>query len=318
MLRGVILIIALLVLPTQAAARDGLQHYLFLGGDRPEDHSNLLSQDEIAGAQIVYSWRSLEGDEGEYDFAQIEADLAALQAMDRKLFIQIQDRFFLSSARRLPDYILNEPLYGGGLARQADNAGEGLEGSGWVAMQWIAPLRHRFQALISALAERFDGRIAGINLPESAADPDMENPPPGFSCDAYFAATLENISHARRAFLRSHVVQYANFWPCEWDNDQGYMGRIFDAAAEQGFGLGGPDIVPERRAQMKNSYPFFNRYRGQLALVAMAVQEPTLTYTDPSTGKPFTGQRIEDYARDYLGVDILFWTFSAPWLNRAE
>lgn len=30
---------------------------------------------------------------------------------------------------------------------------------------------------------------------------------------------------------------------------------------------------------MKNAYPFFNQYKGRLSLVAMAIQEPTLTYT---------------------------------------
>ena len=64
---------------------------------------------------------------------------------------------------------------------------------------------------------------------------------------------------------------------------------------------------------MKNSYPFFNRYRGRLDLVAMAVQEPTLTYTNPKTGKKFTRAEFIAFARDYLGVDIIFWSVNAPW-----
>ena len=50
----------------------------------------------------------------------------------------------------------------------------------------------------------------------------------------------------------------------------------------------------------------------------MAVQEPTLTYTNPATGKPFTREEIVAFARDYLGVDIVFWTAEAPWLQRGE
>ena len=53
-------------------------------------------------------------------------------------------------------------------------------------------------------------------------------------------------------------------------------------------------------------------------LVAMAVQEPTLTYTDPATGKPFSRDQIVKFASDYLGVDIIFWTPEAPWLRRAN
>jgi hypothetical protein len=123
---------------------------------------------------------------------------------------------------------------------------------------------------------------------------------------------------ARAAFNTSHVVQYVNFWPCEWDNDQLYMERFFDAAVESRIGIGGPDIVPWRQAQMKNSYPFFNRLHDELPLVAMAVQGATLSYTNPDTGKPFTRQDFIDFARDYLGVDIVFWTEAAPWFGNAS
>ncbi|WP_246021623.1 hypothetical protein [Alteraurantiacibacter aquimixticola] len=296
-------------------AQEAPRNFLFLGGDDPEDHAALLQREDIEGAQVVYNWRGLEPSEGEYDFAAIERDLATLEAFDRELFVQLQDRFFLPQARWLPDYLLEEEIYAGGLARQADTAGEGPDGSGWVAMQWQPALRARFQALLDALAERFDGRIAGINLPETSTDLDLDNPPPGFSCDSYFAATMENLAHARQAFAASPVVQYVNFWPCEWDNDHDYMGRIFAMAEERQIGLGGPDIVPHRRAQEKNSYPFFNAYRERLPLVAMAVQQPTLTYIDPQTGEPFTRAAITAYAQDHLGVDVIFWTIEAPWLQ---
>jgi hypothetical protein len=106
-----------------------------------------------------------------------------------------------------------------------------------------------------------------------------------------------------------------NFWPCEWNNDHNYMGRTFAFASENGLGLGGPDVVPYKRAQMANSYPFFHQYAGKLVLVAMAVQEPTLTYTNPATGKKFTKSEFRDFARDYLGANIIFWSTSSPWLH---
>ena len=132
----------------------------------------------------------------------------------------------------------------------------------------------------------------GVNLPESSADVDTKNDKTGFTCDRYFEATLENIAFARKVFSKSHVVQYTNFWPCEWDNDRKYMSRAFEFAKRNRIGLGGPDIVPYKKAQMKNSYPFFNRYKGQLSLVAMAIQEPTLTYTNPETEKEVYARRI--------------------------
>lgn len=300
-----------------ASAADGLSNFIFAGGAAADELEPLLERGDIDGVQIVYTWKALEPEEGRYDFSAIERDLAATGAMGKKLFVQVQDRFFLPTARNLPDYILSQPQYDGGLARQADNPGEGRPvAAGWAARQWNPAVRARFQALIAALAERFDGRIHGLNLPETAID--LLEPEEGFSCDAYFAAELENATFARAAFARSHVVQYVNFWPCEWNNDHGYMERFFAAAVEQGIGIGGPDIVPWRRGQMANSYPFLNRHRDGLSLVAMAVQEPTLTYTDPDTGKPFTREDIVAFARDYLGVDIVFWTPEAPWLRGGE
>jgi len=292
------------------------QNFLFTNSDDLEKQVSLLRRPDIAGAQLVYSWKSLETGKDQYDFSQIEHDLALLTRLDRKLFIQIQDRFFEVQYRSVPAYLLQDPIYGGGLVAQADNPGENQpEGHGWVAQQWNPAVRGRFQKLLSALAKKFDGRVWGVNLPESAADVDRKNDQTGFTCDGYFAATLENIAHARKVFVKSHVVQYANFWPCEWENERGYMSRTFEFAKQNRIGLGGPDIVPFQKAQMKNSYPFFNQYKGQLSLVAMAIQEPTLTYTNPETKKRFTRDEFVAFAENYLGVDVIFWSATSPWLQ---
>lgn len=63
---------------------------------------------------------------------------------------------------------------------------------------------------------------------------------------------------------------------------------------------------------MKNSYPFFNRYKEKLPLVAFAIQEPDYTYINPKTGKHFTVKEIYDFANNYLGASILFWNIQQP------
>ena len=312
-----ILLVALMASAESLPPSTGVPPSNFIFAGDADGVAPLLARPDIGGIQIVYSWRQLEPEKGRYDFSAIEADLALAGKYGKHLFVQLQDRFFLATHRNLPDYLLSDAEYGGGLARQFDNPGEGRPvAAGWVARQWDPDVRARFQALIAALAQRFDGRIHGINLPETAIDLDPDAKDPGFSCDAYVDAELENIAFAREAFAQSHVVQYVNFWPCEWNNDKGYMARMFALAREKGIGLGGPDIVPWRRGQMKNAYPFFNRDKHALPLIAMAVQEPTLTYTNPETGKPFTRDEFLSFARDYLGVDIIFWSASADWLRR--
>jgi hypothetical protein len=266
---------------------------------------------------VVYNWNALEPRMGQYDFADIDRDLALTDSLGKKLFIQIQDRFFSPEARNVPDYLLTDPVYGGGLVPQVDNPGEGkAPGYGWATMQWKPAVRARYQALLKALAERFDGKVYGVNLPETSIDVETEDASTGFTCDGYFDAELENLGYARDVFKLSRVVQYINFWPCEWQNDHKYMSRAFEFASQRGIGLGGPDIVPYQKGQINNSYPFFNQYKGKLNFVGMAVQEPTLTYTNKKTGKPFTKDEFVEFATDYLGVDAVFWSVETPWLKQ--
>lgn len=307
------LITALLLAASPAFAQP--RNFVYLGNDELEGATRILDRPDIAGAQVVYSWRSLEPSKGVYDFSDIEHDLALVQARGKSLFIQIQDRFFRPEARYVPQYLLDGPDYGGGLARQFSEEGEGkFVAQGWVARQWDPAVRARFQALLAALARQFDGRVLGINLPESAVVFDDGAYPEGFSCDAYFEAEKANALFARTAFKHSAVVQFVNFWPCEWNNDKTYMSRFFEFALANRIGVGGPDIVPYQKPQMNNSYPFFHASKGKMALVAMSIQEPTLTYTNPVTSKRFTRAEFEAFATDYLGVEIIFWSKEAPWL----
>lgn len=303
---------------TGYAGAEPLRDYVYTKSTNLERLASVISRPDIDGVQIVYDWKSLEPAKDKYDFSQIEHDLEYLTRLHKKLFLQIQDRFFELRDRNIPAYLLENPAYGGGLVSQSDNSEVHPGGQGWVAQQWNPGLRERFQMLLRKLAEQFDGRVAGINLPETAIDIDRKHDRTGFTCDRYFEATLSNISFAKTVFQSSNVVQYINFWPCEWNNDQHYMSRFFAFAQKHGIGLGGPDVVPWKKGQMKNAYPFFHENRGKLALVAMAVQEPTLRYVNPNTHKPFTREEISTFAKDYLGADIIFWTTDAPWLAARE
>ncbi len=299
----------------------------FVGGQTPQNYiytssgdlhgiEKLITRKDIGGVQIVYNWKALETSKDVYDFSVIEKDLNYLTSLNKKLFIQLQDRFFEPQAKYIPEYVLKDKEYTGGLIPQYDNPGENKPvGNGWATQQWNPAVRMRFQKLIGELAKQFDGKIQGINLPETAIDIDMKKDKTGFSCDRYFQAELENLQFARTAFHQSYVLQYVNFFPCEWENDHQYMSRLFDFAYKNNIGLGGPDIVPDKKAQMKNSYPFFNQYKGKLSLVAMAVQEPTLTYKNPKTKKHFTKEEFTEYAENYLGVNIIFWSVESPWLR---
>jgi hypothetical protein len=310
------LCIALVAPSASARTAPALRNFVYVGQDELDAALPILDRPDVDGAQVIYAWRNLEPSRGQYDFSMIEHDLALTRARGKGLFVEVLDRFFRPEARLLPQYMLDGPEYGGGLARQFDRQpGHVPAPLGWIARQWDPEVRARFQALLAALARQFDGRIEGVILTETAADVDRDVPPEGYSCDAYFDAEMDNARFARRAFARSHVVQYVNFWPCGWNNAHDYMGRFFAFAAAEGIGVGGPDIVPNRPGQMTNSYPFIRAYRDRVPLVAMAIQEPTLEYLNPATGVPFTRAEFEEFAVGFLGVDVIFWSKDAPWLR---
>jgi len=313
-----------LALPALFAARaepvGDPANFLFLDADDASEHRELLARPDIAGGQIIYPWRQLEPEKDRYDFSKIESDLAVAQELHKRLFIIIGDRTFSLQWRGMPDYLSADPVYEGGVVYQYNYPGSAPDpnqiANGLVAMQWIPSVRQRFQKLVRALAKRFDGRIAGIELGETAMDAHLKEGEKSFSCDGYFDAEMENIAAARKAFRRSDVVLAANFLPCEWNDSRHYMSRAFAFAAANQIAMGGPDIIPFNKAQMKNAYPFLHAYRGKLKLVAMAVQEPTLEYVNPDTGKPFTKDEFVSFGRDYLGVGIIFWATISPWLQQ--
>ena len=229
--------------PVKAATAAATQNFLYMSADELPGAAALVGRSDIGGVQIVFNWRALEPSEGIYDFSGIKAALAQTKALNKGLFIQIQDRFFTVEARNVPDYLLTDQVYGGGLVAQTDNAGEAQPvGFGWVAMQWNKAVQARYQALLAALAKEFDGQVLGVNLPETAIDIVMDPAPEGFTCDSYFDAEMANMGYARQVFTKSHVVQYVNFWPCEWENDHKYMSRLFEFAVAHDIGLGGPDM----------------------------------------------------------------------------
>ena len=52
-----------------------------------------------------------------------------------------------------------------------------------------------------------------------------------------------------------------------------------------------------------------------MLVTVVAVKEPDLNATNPYTNRTFTTKEFVDYARDGLGVNIIFWSLSSKWLS---
>jgi hypothetical protein len=296
-----------------------IHHYVFFNIDR--DHitdSAFLATDAFEGAQLKYRWVELEPAEGIYDLDMIQRDLDYLTSKGKKLFIQLQDVSFDTSIINVPDYLLNDPMYNGGIAMQYDYPGDDEDQAvpaGWVARRWDPMVQERFNMLLSALGEQFDGKIEGLNLPETSIGFGESGKlfPEGFTYEVYRDAVKENMKALKAAFPNSVTFQYANFMPGEflpW-TDRGYLKDIYEYAEKIGVGVGGPDLRPHRKGQMNNSYKLIAE-RDSAAPVGIAVQWGNYDHINPRTDKQIQIEELIEFATEYLRVDYIFWCTQEP------
>jgi hypothetical protein len=299
------------------------ENYVFFNVDRGNiKEPSFYDFNQFTGAQIKYTWRSLEREKDVYDFSVIEEDLLFLLSKGKKLFIQVQDVSFNKNIRNVPNYILEDPQYHGGINAQyefSDDNDNHPQEAGWVARRWDTVVAERFHKLLTALGKQFDGRIAGITLPETAVDFGSTGKyfPDGFTPVLYRDAIKFNMKAAHLAFKKSIVMQYANFMPGEWLpwDDKGYLSSVFEYAALLNLGIGGPDLIPYRKAQMNHSYHFAREYQGRIK-IGYAVQEGNYNQNNMATGRPLTVQEIYDFAKEYLHVNYIFWYPEEPFFTQ--
>jgi len=308
---------------TRQAAVKSVHHYVFFGQDREKitKASSFLDTKAIEGAQVVYSWRQLEPEKDAYDFSPIREDLAFLASRGKKLFIQLQDVTFSEARINVPPYLLRDPIYNGGAARQYEYEGDDeahARVSGWMARRWDPAVQERFHKLLFALGKEFDGRIEGINFAESSVGVGTSGRlfPTGFSFEIYRDAIITNMKVLKRAFPRSVAMQYGNFMPGEWrpTNDKGYLRAVYEAAKKSNVGVGGPDLMPYRPGQLGTSYPLIREAAG-IVPTGIAVQDGNLEAVNPKTGKKVDAAELMMFATEYLKVDYVFWGTEEPYYS---
>lgn len=313
-----------LPMSAQTATTKPVHHYVFFGGDRDgiKDAKSFLDNPNIEGAQVIYTWRLLEQGKDGYDFTPIRENLELLKSHGKKLWIQLQDVSFSESRKNVPNYLLNNPEYNGGVAPQytlpRQDESKAVV-SGWVARRWDPAVQERFHKLLTELGKEFDGKIEGINLPETALDFGSSGKlfPDGFTHQAYRDAITLNMKALKKAFPKSVAMQYANFVPGEWrpDEDKGYLSGVYSAARNLGVAVGGPDLMPHRPGQVKSSYPLIHEYSAFIP-TGIAVQDGNLAEINPDTGKPVTVDELLTFATSYLKVDYIFWGMEEPYYSR--
>ena len=180
-------------------------------------------------------------------------------------------------------------------------------------------MQERFHKLLFALGKEFDGKIEGINLPETSVDFGESGRlfPKGFTPEIYRAATLTNMTVLKQAFPKSVTMQYANFMPGEWlpQNDRAHLRSVFQQAKTLRVGVGGPDLLPYKPGQMNHGYPLIRECAGSIP-TGIAVQEGNYEHKNPKTGERVTIAELLGFATDYLKVDYIFWCTQEPYYSQ--
>jgi hypothetical protein len=325
-MRNVLLCTLFIFLIGVTASAKPIHHYVFFGFDREKikDATAFLEMKNFEGAQISYSWRQLEPGKDEYDFSMIRDDLAFLASKGKKLFVQIQDVSFTEKRIHVPGYLLRDPQYGGGADKQynyrfVDHRETDVKVLGWMARRWDEKVRERFRKLLLEMGKEFDGKIEGVNLAETAYSVGDTGALFGkdFTFEKYRDGVIANMKSLREAFSKSVVLVYANFMPGEWlpRENKGYLRAVFDAAKTMRVGVGGPDLLPYKEAQMNNSYPHIRASSAHVK-VGVAVQDGNYNHVNPRTGKQVTIDEIIKFGKDYLGVDYIFWCTEEPYYSQ--
>lgn len=302
-----------------AAERVEPRHFVYFRRDHERiAEPKFLSNDRIAGAQLMFTWKELEPARGRYDFAALRERLAFLERNGKRLWIQLQDVSFGETAN-VPDYLRADSAFHGGVARKYEGDSGRTRFDGLIARRWDPAVRARFTALLDTLGREFDGRIEGLNLPETATSFDDPSRRPAEYTDAGYAEGIrELVTAARRAFKKSCVVVYANFMPGEWlpGDDKGYLKSVYAHAAAIGAGVGGPDLMPHRRGQ-QNHMQALVAARPAGVIAAVAVQDGNLAEQNPSTGARVTVEELYRFAKDRLRLDYIFWGTEEPYYSAA-
>jgi len=250
----------------------------------------------VAGFVKRYTWRELEPSLGGYNFSEIESDLALVASQGMQLVVMIEDKTFVNE-KPLPAYLSTDQY------SRANKAG------GHTAVRWSPYFVTRLKALIKALGQRFDAHpnFEGI-APATETAPSLSNTTldaTGYTPEKYRDALIDVLTDATLSLPTSRVFWFMNFLP----RNQSYIGDIANAVKSSGVVMGGPDLRPDDHSLLKNAYPFYDQFNGQLPMYRH-VSGSSYDHPHKDTSYPtkyWTMDELFRYARDKTHLDYMFW-----------
>jgi hypothetical protein len=150
-----------------------------------------------------------------------------------------------------------------------------------------------------------------------------------FSPKRYTESIKENMLALKKAFPNSTTMQYANFMPGEWLpwEDKGYLRSIYQYGQEIGVGLGGPDLMVQRKAQLNHTIAMMheNNYTVPLGVAIEDGNYIGKTGADQDYKEHLDSELTKSrenivpllhaFAKDFLKVNYMFWVHQEPYFS---
>jgi len=292
-----------------------------------------LDDDGVRGFVKRYRWRDLDKGNGVYDLSAIAADLNTAASWGKRLIVMIEDRTY-TAANPMPDYLTPNSIAGG---KRTDDCCVAKSNGGYTGVRWHPTYVSRLKALIREIGARFDSptnpsarrwNFEGVSLQETAhgfSDATMDAL--GYTAEKYHAAYESIVSDALTgsgalppALFSGRFFWHMNFF-MRGQSRINTIARDMSSpvlGADNGFTMGGPDLLRDNDSLNRLAYPF---YKDEVLLNGTSLPQTNhrvaqfIDVQGDSYDESGTMEELFVWGRQQLEVDYLFWTYY-PWDDR--
>ena len=249
----------------------------------------------LQGLQYRIRWHELETSKNVYSFREVDDIYAALKACNKRLVLQVLAVDFSSTDGTgiVPDYMLNNPEYNGGVVQTT---------AGYKAKLWESAVMDRLVAVYDALGRRYDAmpNFEGVIVAETA----FGGLPEGYTATAWIEQLKRAIPTIVSAWPKTNVIVFNNF--IQASTTEQFVDFVSFLHSSR-VSIGGPDVLPPPHAGSKGE----RIYRGEIdgldrrgkMPAAFAVQTPELGGKEGS----FTPQQLYDMCVKTNQCGHIFW-----------
>lgn len=281
-------------------------HYYTVFNNEPEAltiNEELKANQALRGLQVRFAWSELETTEGLYNFSKIESKLAELAGIKKHLIILLQTKSFAQNVKFVPDYLLTDTKYEGGIYRYGTSDGK-ISYKGDNIKLWNSYVRDRLNALVSELGKRFNNEVYFEGMGLSETDLGLPQIPlTSTQKNGYFANLINVNEKMRMAFPNTVTLQSVNY-------PQDILATLVGGLKTKGAGLSTSGVFPDdpTLAGTNAIYSYFPKMSGFIPIAPQISYESFNNTSKDGSGHKPTLAELLTYARDNLKSNYIFWS----------